>query len=162
MAAMFEFGGDHGRALTGSVRAWLCVRRGDGPGAEKALAIAYAAAVESRDMPILSMVAVTAAHLAELYGQHREAALLLGSAARLRGAHDRSDPEIRELSGRCRAALGEAAFAAAYSQGWELDGKTASTQVDPARLRQALMPGGRNPAEPAARTPAADQPSTPA
>ena len=162
MDAFFEFGGDHGRALTGAVRAWLCVERADGAGAERALAIAYAAAVESRDMPILSMVAVTAAALAELYGLHREVALLLGSAARLRGAHDRTDPQILRMSGRGRAALGEDAFAAAYTQGWELDGKTASTQVDPARLRQALMLGGRNPAEPAARTPAADRPSTPA
>ena len=36
------------------------------------------------------------------------------------------------------AALGEAGFAAAYQAGWQLDGKTASVQIDPARLRQEL------------------------
>ncbi|MFG1603733.1 BTAD domain-containing putative transcriptional regulator [Actinoplanes sp. NPDC049265] len=130
-----DFPGDHGRALIGAVKAWLCVRRGDGPGAEAALTAAYAAGIESRDMPMLSMVTVAAAALAGFYGLHREAAQLLGAAARLRGAHDRSDPQVIELSAGSRAALGEAAFEAAYSQGWELDGKAATTQVDPARLR---------------------------
>ncbi|MEU6716103.1 hypothetical protein ABZ897_31945 [Nonomuraea sp. NPDC046802] len=45
---------------------------------------------------------------------------------------------VRELTRRGRAALGEEAFAAAYGKGWELDGKTAVTVVDPARLRRAL------------------------
>jgi ATP/maltotriose-dependent transcriptional regulator MalT len=134
------FAADHGRALTGSVRALLCVAQGDGPGAEAALARAYAAALETHDMPILSMVAVTAAGLADLYGEHRESARLLGAAARLRGAHDRTDPQIRELSRKGREALGEDAFADAYRSGWELDGKTASTQVDPARLRRVALP----------------------
>ena len=140
----FEFGGDHGRALTSSVKAWVLVRQGDGPGAQVALTTAYAAAVESRDMPILAMVTVTAAALADLYGQHREVALLLGAAARLRGAHDRTDPQIRELGGRSRAALGEDAYSAAYTQGWEQDGKTASAQVDPARLHRPALASGED------------------
>lgn len=56
----FSFGGDHGQALINSVRAMICLARGDGPGAEVALVRAYAAAVESRDLPILAMVAVSA------------------------------------------------------------------------------------------------------
>src|SRR4029453_6103485 len=64
MGERFGFGADdHGRALTNSVKAWVCVERGDGPGAQAALIRAYAAALESRDMPILSMVTVTAAAL---------------------------------------------------------------------------------------------------
>lgn len=85
------FPGDHARTLVGSVRASLCLETGDLPGAEKALAKAYAAALETRDLPILSLAAVNAAALAEAYGK-----------------------------------------------GWELDGKTAVAEVDPARLRREL------------------------
>ncbi len=133
-----SFGGDHGQTLVGSVRASLCLERGDAAGAEAALAPAYAAAVRSRDMPILAMVAVIAARLAEFSGRHRDVAFLLGAAARLRGAHDRTDRQIHALAGRSRAALGEDVFAEAYQSGWQLDGKTASAQVDPARLRREL------------------------
>ena len=132
------FAGDHGVALAGSIRAALCLETGDEAGAEKALVRAYAAAVESRDMPIMSMVAVTAAGLAELRGHPREAARLLGAAARLRGTHDRSDPHILRMSRRVRVALGAAGFAEAYGRGWDLDGKTASAQIDPARLPRPL------------------------
>jgi len=130
--------GDHGQALVGAVRATLCLRRGDAAGAEAALARAYAAAVQTHDMPILSIVAVTAAGLAELHGRHHDVAHLLGAAARLRGTHDRTDPHLSAMADRGRAALGEAGFAAAYQAGWQLDGKTASVQIDPARLRQEL------------------------
>jgi len=119
----------------------VCLEQRDAAGAETALTRAYAAAVASGDMPIVSMVAVNAAGLAELRGMHREVAQLLGAAARLRGTHDRSDPRIREMAGRSRAALGEDVFAEAYELGWQLDGKTASTRVDPALLRRELNPG---------------------
>lgn len=132
------FPGDHARTLVGSVRAALCLETGDLAGAEKALTQAYAAALETRDLPILSLVAVNAAALAEAHGRHHESAVLLGAASRLRGAHDRTDRQVRELTRRGRAALGEEAFAAAYGKGWELDGKTAVTEVDPARQRWAL------------------------
>jgi predicted ATPase/DNA-binding SARP family transcriptional activator len=138
MAGESPFGGDHGQALVSSVRAALCLKRGDAAGAEAALERAYAAAVQSRDMPVLSIVAVTAAGLAEHYGRHRDVALMLGAAARLRGTHDRTDLHIRGMIGRSRAALGEDAFAEAYQSGWQLDGKAASAQVDPARLRREL------------------------
>ncbi len=90
------FPGDHVRTLAGSVRASLCVETGDLAGAEEALEKAYAAALETRDLPILSLVAVNA------------------------------------------AALCEEVFAAAYGKGWELEGKTAVTEVDPARLCRGL------------------------
>jgi predicted ATPase len=138
---MAEIGyGDHGAAVVGSVRATLCLRLGDPAGAEEALVRAYAAAVQSRDMPILSVVAVAAAGLAGAYGRHRDAALLLGAAARLRGAHDRTDPQLRDLADQSRQALGEERFAEAYETGWTLDGKTAQARVDPARLRREALP----------------------
>lgn len=133
------FPGDHARTLTGSVRASLCLETGDLTGAEKALEKAYAAALETRDLPILSLVAVGAAALAEAHGRHHESAVLLGAASRLRGAHDRTDRQVREITRRGRAALGEDAFAAAYGKGWQLDGKTAVIAVDPAR---GVLPGG--------------------
>jgi predicted ATPase/DNA-binding SARP family transcriptional activator len=140
MAAGLPFAGDHGRAIVGSVRASIRIKQGDAEGAGRALQLAYAAAIETRDMPILSMVAVTAAGLAELRGRSREAALMLGAASRLRGTHDLSDPLIRTLGERCRHAIGEDAFADAYEKGWKLDGQTALTEVDPARLRPEALP----------------------
>ncbi|MFC0070359.1 BTAD domain-containing putative transcriptional regulator, partial [Umezawaea endophytica] len=125
--------GDHVRTLIGSVRTALRLETGDLEGAEESLASAYAAALSSRDLPILSLVAVNAAALADARGRHDDAAVLLGAASRLRGAHDRTDRQIRELTRRGRASLGEDAFASAYEKGWGLDGKSAATEVDPAR-----------------------------
>ena len=42
------------------------------------------------------------------------------AASRLRGAHDRTDPQVRDLTRRGRAALGGDAFDAAYGRGWAL------------------------------------------
>jgi hypothetical protein len=122
------------------VRAWLCILQGDPAGAEEPLARAYAAAVESRDMPVLSMVTVTAAGLADVLGRPRDVAHLLGLAARLRGTHDWTDLQVGELSRRVKKALGEDGFATAYEIGWKLDGKAALVQADPARLRREALP----------------------
>ncbi len=140
LAAGLPFAGDHGTALIGGVRAMLCIKLKDADGAAVALERAYAAALESKDMPILSMVAVTAAALAELRGRPREVALLLGAASRLRGTHDRTDPQANELAQRGREALGEDGFAEAYDIGWQLEPQSASARVDPARLRQEALP----------------------
>ncbi|RSM46501.1 SARP family transcriptional regulator, partial [Actinoplanes sp. ATCC 53533] len=123
------FPGDHARALAGGVRVSLCLAVRDLAAAEQALSTACAAALATRDLPILALVAVSAAALAEAHGRQHTAAVLLGAASRLRGAHDRTDRQVRELTRRGRAALGEDAFAAAYGKGWELDGKTAVAEV---------------------------------
>jgi ATP/maltotriose-dependent transcriptional regulator MalT len=133
MAREVPFGGAHGGALLQSGRALLSVKLGDAAGAEAALARAYTAGLESRDMPIMSLVAVAAAALADYRGRHRDVAFLLGVASRLRGTHDRSDPRIREMIGRGRVVLGEDAVTEAYQLGWELDTKAASAQIDPAQ-----------------------------
>jgi predicted ATPase/DNA-binding SARP family transcriptional activator len=122
--ARLPSGGDHGQALVSGVRALLCLELGDGPGAAKALGRAYAGAVASGDMPILARVAVAVAGLAHFYGRNREVAVILGAAARLRGAHDRTDPQIRQL----RQAAG---FPDAYEAGWRLDRQSAVARVDP-------------------------------
>ncbi|WP_231954672.1 AfsR/SARP family transcriptional regulator [Actinoplanes derwentensis] len=131
-------GGDHGTAIVGNVRAALAIHRDDPETAEKALALAYAAAVETRDMPIVAMVAVTAGGLADLRGQHREAALLIGAAARLRGSHDHTDLHVTRIASRSRAALGEEGFGEAYAAGWSLEIAAAQSLIDPARL---ALPG---------------------
>ncbi|MFJ8167846.1 hypothetical protein ACIQ64_05215 [Streptomyces sp. NPDC094473] len=119
------------------MRGSLCLGLGDGPGAEEALLRAYAAALGSRDLPVVATVAVTVAGLAALYGRHRDAALVLGAAARLRGAHDRTDPQIRALSRRARTALGDEGFAEAYGAGRDLDAAAA--------LRRTCCAGGADP-----------------
>jgi hypothetical protein len=50
---------------------------------------------------------VPVASLTALYRRYHDVAAILGAAVRLRGAHDRSDPQIRELSSRSRNALGD-------------------------------------------------------
>ncbi|GAA1505357.1 BTAD domain-containing putative transcriptional regulator [Sphaerisporangium rubeum] len=125
-----------GDVTAGTVRASVCVRRGDAEGAGVALAVAYEAALEGGDLPSVATVAVAGAELAGLLGRHRDVALLLGAAARLRGTHDVSDPQIQAMAACGRTALGEDVFAAAYQEGWGLDGKTALLRVDPARLRR--------------------------
>ncbi|MEU6789091.1 BTAD domain-containing putative transcriptional regulator [Nonomuraea angiospora] len=136
------FPADHARTLVGSARAALCLALGDLPGADKALREAYAAALATRELPILSLVTVNTAALAETRGRHHESAVLLGAAARLRGTHDHTDPQVRELTRRGQAALGGEEFAAAYAKGWELDAKTAATAADPARLPWELRRNG--------------------
>ncbi|AJC52925.1 BTAD domain-containing putative transcriptional regulator [Streptomyces sp. 769] len=128
--------GAHGRALVATTRGALCLACGDGPGAEEALDRAYAAAVDTGDMPYVATVVVTVAGLAALHGRHRDVAGLLGAAARLRGAHDRTDPQVRTLSSRSRLALGAERFAEAYETGWQLDTPAALARTDPARLRR--------------------------
>ncbi|MEU4517210.1 BTAD domain-containing putative transcriptional regulator [Amycolatopsis sp. NPDC024027] len=128
------FPSDHARALIAGARSALCLALGDPAGADQAGRAAYAAALAARDLPILSLVTVHTAALAEARGRPRDSAELLGVAARLRGAHDRTDPQVRELTHRGRAALGEDEFAAAYAAGWELAAPAAVAAADPARL----------------------------
>ncbi|GAA4588108.1 putative ATPase/DNA-binding SARP family transcriptional activator [Actinoplanes octamycinicus] len=130
--------GDHGTAIIEGVRAALALRRGDPVQAEKALIRAYAAAQATRDMPILSLVAIGAASLADLLGRHRDAVQLLGAGARLRGAHDPTDLQVAELTRRNRAVLGEEAFAEAYAAGFGLDPGTALARIDPGQVNRAL------------------------
>lgn len=138
-------GGEHGQALIAIVRAELCLRRGDTAAAARALHQAYSAAVHSRDLPVVATVAVTVADLAELDHQHHDVARILGAAARLRGAHDPTDPYIRALRARATSALGDTAFAEEYNSGWELDIATALSRVDPKRISREPRGTGTSP-----------------
>jgi predicted ATPase/DNA-binding SARP family transcriptional activator len=132
----------HLRALAARVRCALCLARDDLAGADEALREAYTAAVETRDRPILAMVAVQQAALAAAGGHHSEAAVLLGAASRLRGAHDRTDPHVRRLTVDGQAALGVAAFAGAYGNGWGLTVEAAADQVGPVGVRDQFLADG--------------------
>ncbi|GAA4952344.1 AfsR/SARP family transcriptional regulator [Actinoplanes utahensis] len=134
-------GGDHGCAIVGAIRAAVAVRQGDPDAAERAIAMAYPAAVQTRDSPILAMVAVAAGGVAAARGQAREAAALLGAAARLRGAHDHTDLNVAAVSAQAREMLGEKGFGEAYAAGWSLERQAARSLVDPARraLPQARL-----------------------
>ncbi|MEU4619428.1 BTAD domain-containing putative transcriptional regulator [Actinoplanes sp. NPDC023801] len=127
-------GGDHGRAIVGAIRAALALRDGDAEAAGKALARAYPAAVQTRDMPIIAMVAVTAGGLAALRGRLRDAAMLLGAAARLRGSHDHTDLYVTQVAMQARSVLGDKEYGEAYASGWALETAAAQSLVDPARL----------------------------
>ncbi|GGN83814.1 SARP family transcriptional regulator [Actinoplanes lobatus] len=111
------FPADHARALVCGTRAALLLVLDDLPGADEALAAAHAAALATRELPVLARVTVQMAAAADRQGQPHRSAALLGAAARQRGAHDRTDPQICELTRRGKAALGEKEFAAAYEAG---------------------------------------------
>jgi predicted ATPase len=136
LSARHTFDRDHGQALVSTVRAQLCLELGDVPGASAALARAYSAAVGAMDMPVVATVAVTVAGLAALQGRYLDVAAVLGAAARLRGAHDPTDPQVSALSHRARAALGDETFAEVYESGWQLDTSKALTRADPADFIQ--------------------------
>ncbi|MBO3736854.1 AfsR/SARP family transcriptional regulator, partial [Actinoplanes flavus] len=114
-------GGDHGCAIVGAIRAAVALRRDDPEAAEKSLMVAYPAAVQTQDMPILAMVTVVASGLALARGRAGDAAVLLGVAARLRGAHDHTDLQVASIAARARAALGDGGFGEAYASGWTAD-----------------------------------------
>jgi hypothetical protein len=70
-------------------------------------------------------------------GRPRAAAVLFGAAVRLRGAEDRTDPSVIELTGSLRELLGDE-YDAAYGEGRALDPDAAVAFVSPERVAQAL------------------------
>ncbi|MGI5500354.1 BTAD domain-containing putative transcriptional regulator [Lentzea sp. CA-135723] len=116
----------HTRTLVCNARAAWCLAVGDVPRSAAPLAAAHEAALSTQELPVVALVLVTAAARAEALRQHHDAALLLGAASRLRGTHDRTDPQILDLTVRSKNVLGAEGFAAAYAAGWELDGEQAS------------------------------------
>ncbi|QUF05201.1 AfsR/SARP family transcriptional regulator [Actinosynnema pretiosum subsp. pretiosum] len=118
-----------GGAVGDLARAAYRVASGDLAGAERALRRARVVAAASGELPALAPVAVGAAALEQARGRWAGSGVLLGTAARVRGAHDRTDPLVRELVDRGRAAVGGSAFAAAYARGWEAERDVAAAFV---------------------------------
>ena len=87
----------HGRALVEALAATLAAEREDFEEAERALAEAHTLALATEDMPILAAVAVAAAAIAVRRDDRDAAAELLAAATAVRGADDRTNPEIVRL-----------------------------------------------------------------
>ncbi|MFI9837760.1 BTAD domain-containing putative transcriptional regulator [Nonomuraea sp. NPDC051941] len=115
------------RAWAACYRAMAALLDGDRPSAGPSLDIA----MELGDLPILAVAAqVRAAALAD--DEPARAAYLLGAATALLGTEDRSGfGDLLRPAERARAALGDEAFAAAYSSGAALTRDAAISAVRP-------------------------------
>ena len=126
----------HALAMTLNGAALVELEAGEQQAALAALADAYPVAVGTRDMPIVAMLGTTLASWQNRRGQPVRSAETLGSAARLRGAEDRTQPEVARLTAALREQLGADAFDAAFARGRALSREEALAALDPARLDQ--------------------------
>jgi hypothetical protein len=124
----------HGDAMVHAVAAALAVDD-DLAAAAGHLRAAYAAAVPTRDMPVLAAVGVGLAQALHAAGEPAAAAEVLGAAARVRGADDVTAVDVARLRAALCDELGAAPFAAAYDRGRGLDRDAAQARLDPAVLR---------------------------
>lgn len=123
------------RAMSRSTRGLIEAAAGDLAAARAFHAAALEIAVESDDSPVIALVLVGIADLALREGDPARAARLLGAADGVRGSGDRSVPDVDRVTAGCRAALGDAAFAAAYATGTPVraaDAVAAAGLSDPA------------------------------
>jgi ATP/maltotriose-dependent transcriptional regulator MalT len=132
------FGYGHGRAIVNGSGAMLELAEGNIDGAAARLAAAYSAAVESRDLPLLAMIGVGVARLACALSSFAEAAVILGAAARLRGADDPTGTDIVCVNAAAREALGDERFEKEYAAGRSLDRPAAQGRLDPELLQQPV------------------------
>jgi tetratricopeptide (TPR) repeat protein len=121
----------HARAMALAGSALVAIESGELDDAQRLLREAYPVAVQTQDMPIVALVGVPIAGLAHAWGRHAESAEMLGAAARLRGAEDRTHPMIVRLTAALRQELGEAAFAAAFARGRALERDVALHRLAP-------------------------------
>jgi hypothetical protein len=87
----------------------------------------------TRDMPVVSLVGVAAAYVAQARGREQEAGELLGAAAVVRGAEDLTSPEISRLHAKTRPD--------AYARGRALPREEAMARLEAAALRAAPVGG---------------------
>jgi len=102
--------------------------------ARERLAAANETAIGTKDMPIVASVGVAVSDLAARTAQPVDAAEMLGASARLRGADDATNLDIRRLMATLREALGDGGFEDAYERGRALDREAAIARLDPAAL----------------------------
>ncbi len=121
----------HLRAFLLVLSAHFAMDDGDLVAAGLAAAEAYAAAVDTKDLPILASAGVLAAELDVALGRLEAAAEVLGAAARLRGADDLTALDVAAATATLRADLGDAAFDAAYARGRALGREDAIVRLAP-------------------------------
>jgi predicted ATPase/DNA-binding SARP family transcriptional activator len=124
----------HIEAAVRSSAVLLAVDDDDLDAAREHLRIAYPAAAGTDDGPIVALVGVALAAFADRVGEPAAAAEILGAAARLRGAEDRTDPAVARLTERLRTALGDGAYEAAFTAGRRQDRGAALRRIDPATV----------------------------
>ena len=129
------FGYGHGRAIVNGAGAMLEIAEGNVAEAAGRIAIAYSAAIESRDLPLLALIGVGVSTLACAQGSFEDAATVLGAAARLRGADDPTGTDIVAVRAAAQQALGIESFEKAYAAGRSLDRPAAQRRLDPALLQ---------------------------
>jgi hypothetical protein len=121
----------HARAIAlgvlGCHESWA----GDLAASRRYLLEAFAIAIHTRDMPIVSQIGVAIAEYVRATGSPLLAARMLGAAAGLRGAADESDLEISRLTAALRDTLGDR-FDPAYDEGRGLSRDQAIALLDPA------------------------------
>ncbi len=145
----------HARAMALTSIGLIALGDGDVAAAAEALDGAYAAAVESRDMPIVAMTGVAAAQLAARQGRPVDAAEMLGAAAVVRGARDEANLEIAAAHRRAARGAGRG----------RVQGGVRARPRSRARRRpgapgaRGLRRGGRTPVGRAARRRPAGRPS---
>ncbi|MDT4914391.1 MAG: hypothetical protein QOC66_3519 [Pseudonocardiales bacterium] len=122
----------HIQAILFAVSARIAHADGDIDGAAGFGRDAFAAAVGTRDLPVLAAVGVTLAEIVHASGDPNGAAVMLGAAARLRGADDPTSREIADLTEQLRATLGDPTFEQRYQQGKALDRDAATERLRPA------------------------------
>ncbi len=123
----------HARALTLSIAGKQDLADARPDEAADHLRAAYEAAVGTTDMPIVAAVGIAVADLAGHTGRAGDAAQMLGAAARLRGAPDRTHLDVKRLTASLRSTLGPA-FDVEYARGRALDRDAAIARLDPASL----------------------------
>jgi predicted ATPase/DNA-binding SARP family transcriptional activator len=121
----------HLRAILLGVSARISFEDGDLEAARSHVRDAFTAALGTRDMPIVGAIGVTIAEIAARSGDPDEAAVLLGAAARMRGADDPTAREIAVLTDQLRAAVGADRFAKKYGEGKALDREAAIQRLSP-------------------------------
>lgn len=125
---------DHIEAGVRAAAVLIAVDDDDLDAAREHLRIAYPAAVQTGDQPVAALVGVGLAALASHVGETTAAAEILGAAARLRGAEDRTDPAIARLTAHLRETLGDPAYEAAFAAGRRRDREGALRRLDPASV----------------------------
>ncbi len=89
--------------------------------------------LHTRDFPVLASAGVSLAHYAHAVGRDRDAAEVLGAAARLRGADDPTQTMVARLVPVLREALG-GDYDDAYDRGREMSREEALARLDPTLL----------------------------